>query len=76
MKKVLLSILFVLGSLSIILAQTPTGRLLGTVSSPDGGVLPMLRLKSSLTKQVKLKLPQQAVTVHSVLHSSNPANIR
>ena len=40
MKKILFSILFVLGSLSIMLAQTPTGRLLGVVSSPDGGVLP------------------------------------
>ena len=40
MKKLVLSILFVLSSLSVILAQTPTGRLLGIVSSPDGGVLP------------------------------------
>ena len=40
MKRVLFSILFVLGSLNVITAQTPTGRLLGTVSSPDGGVLP------------------------------------
>ena len=40
MKKVLFSILFVLGCLSIVSAQTPTGRLLGTVASPDGGVLP------------------------------------
>ena len=40
MKRILFSILFVLGSLSIMQAQTPTGRLLGVVSSPDGGVLP------------------------------------
>ncbi len=40
MKRILFSILLVLGSLSIMLAQTPTGRLLGVVSSPDGGVLP------------------------------------
>ena len=40
MKKWVLSILFVLASLSIVTAQTPTGRLIGVVSSPDGGVLP------------------------------------
>ncbi|MGI8642003.1 MAG: TonB-dependent receptor domain-containing protein [Pyrinomonadaceae bacterium] len=57
MKKLLIGILFVLGSLSIVLAQTPTGRLLGVVSSPDGGVLP------NATVEVKFNQTSKSQTI-------------
>ncbi len=53
MKKCLLSILYILGSLSFIFAQTPTGRLIGTISSPDGGVLPNAAVEVKFSKTGK-----------------------
>lgn len=55
MKKIVFSILFILGSLSITLAQTPTGRLLGIVSSPDGGVLPNATVEIKFNKSGKVQ---------------------
>ena len=55
MKKLIVSALFMLVSVGLLLAQTPTGRLLGTVASPDGGVLPNATIEVKFNETGKIQ---------------------
>ncbi len=57
MKKIIVSILFIFSCLGLINAQTPTGRLVGVVSTADGSVLP------NATVEIKFSQTDKTQTV-------------